>query len=63
MYWRAFLEGQALFRLAGEVLHQNTRETYLGLSLTVKGVDTTATLERVEKVNKRLSMVNRLGFN
>ena len=58
-----FLEGQAPFRLAGEVLHQSTREPYLGISLTVQGVDTTATLERVEKANKRLSMVNRLGVN
>ena len=56
----SFLEGQAPFRLADEVLHKSTREPYLGISLTLQGVDTTATLERVEKVNKRLSIFNRL---
>ena len=58
-----FLEGKAPFRLSGEVLHQSTREPYLEISLALQGVDTTATLERVEKANKRLSMVNRLGVN
>ena len=42
-----FLEGQASFRIHGEALYQSTTEPYLGISVTVKGVDITATLERV----------------
>ena len=57
------LQDQAPLRLAGEILQKSTREQYLGISLTVRGVDSTATLERVQKANKRLSMINRLGVN
>ena len=54
------LEGKSPHRLAGENLQKSTREPYLEISLTVQGVDPTATLEKVEKADKRLKMMNGL---
>ena len=56
-------KGQEPFRLAGGILQRSTREPYLSISLTVEGADDTATLERMEKADKRLRIVNRLGVN